>query len=368
MKKLLFLVFATVAILSSCSRTVVDTEIDKASNFIAFDTYKNVTKGNPVDDNAEFMTAGNEFGVTAFLIGGTSPYMGTLTQGSQIRYNGGAWNHVNSGDRRLWPATALNFYAYAPYGNVGIDNLGFDNTNGLTFDYTVAAAESGQVDLMFASALNVTKPAGNNAVTLIFRHALTQVHFKVGTLNQGLFIDIAPNGIVINNIMSKANFTLPSPITNNGWNSWSTSANYTVTSDNITTGAYIGAGTPVYTQVGSYDKALMLLPQVFAAWNPLVNSDPTVAGQAGAYLAINCKVRQQLEDGTFEYLKGDVASYATIYVPISSQNTAGDEIWNRAKRITYNLLIGGGSTFPYIEFKTDVEPWEDVDGGVITNS
>lgn len=365
MKKNLLYALTAVAMLTGCAKSdVVDSEINKESNLIGFSTYKNISRGNPVDNNTEFLTMDNTFGVTAFvnIEGGDSPYMGTATEGIKIISDGTKWGYENISDQAYWPAEALDFYAYAPYGKAAITAKAFDKTDGLTLTYTAPAEEAEQVDLMYASALDQRKPEIGNSVTLPFKHALTQVHFKVGTKVSNLKVDIAANGIQIHNLKNTGSFNTKTET----WTLDATTAAYTVTSD-AKTGGYYGDNKDSYTPIGSDDKSLMLLPQGFVA------GDGT-AENTGAYLTISCKIYQVLADGTTKvYLYGSEGEFADVTVGISSaisyteegeQSTS--EIWLRNKKVTYNLLFGAGDgvIFP-IEFATTVETWEDADGGVI---
>lgn len=70
-------------------------------------------------------------------------------------------------------------------------------------------------------------------------------------------------------------------------------------------------------------------------------------------------------------LHGDAEAFAPITVGISSALPAEEggeatQIWQRNKKVTYNLLFGAGDgvLFP-IEFATEVEEWQPADGGVI---
>ncbi|MEI3423009.1 MAG: fimbrillin family protein [Butyricimonas faecihominis] len=73
-------------------------------------------------------------------------------------------------------------------------------------NYTVPAEEANQVDLMYAVATNQTKPTDKNSVTMPFKHALTQVHFAIGTSATNLFVDVEENGIQIHNLKNTGTF------------------------------------------------------------------------------------------------------------------------------------------------------------------
>ena len=209
MKRNLLYALTAVAMLTGCAKNdVVDSEINKEGNLIGFSTYKNISRGNPVDDNNEFQTENNNFGVTAFIDDKESPYMGTVDKGIEIVFDGSKWTYANAADQAYWPTNneELDFYAYAPYNNTAI-KASFSNAGGLILTYTVPATEAEQVDLMYASALDQSKPAENNSVTLPFKHALTQVNFKIGTKTTNLKVDVEANGIQIHNLKNSGTFS-----------------------------------------------------------------------------------------------------------------------------------------------------------------
>ena len=371
MKKNLLFIAAAALMITSCSKeSVVDSDVNKETNAINFTSYTSVVaKGNPVDNNTEFLEVDNTFGVTAFISGtSTSPYMGYAKAGASIKSDGTVWGYTNTNEQAYWPTggETLDFYAYSPFGDVAITQA-FDKTSGLTLNYTVPALEADQVDLMFAEAKDVAKAETVVPVNLPFKHALTQVHFGIATKTDRLKIDVAANGIIINKIKNKGTFTATSE-------KWATAAdasdaNYTVTSTEIT-GVYKGE-TATYTQVGSADAALMLMPQTFTAATYKTGSKGEV-NTDGSYLTINCIIYQELGDGSKVYLHGGENSYAIINVPISSMGVVNDtptEVWNRNNKVTYKLLIGAGSAggLDPITFTTTVEEWLPADGGVVEN-
>lgn len=354
MKKNLLYMLTAAAMLAGCAKNdVVDSEINKEGNLIGFSTYKNISRGNPVDNNNEFLkTTGNAFGVTAFIkinaALNENPYMGTTSEGIKIVSDGEKWTYAQPSDQAYWPVNGelLDFYAYSPYGNKAITTKAFATT-GLTLDYTVPAEEADQVDLMYAVATNQTKPSDKNSVTMPFKHALTQVHFAIGTSATNLFVDVEENGIQIHNLKNTGTFASSTET----WtlNSAATPASYTVTSTAIDGAGYqVKDGAQTFTQIGSADKALMLLPQT------LTNAEN------GNYLTISCKIYQKLADGTKIYLHGSKENYAPVKVGISERT------WERNQKITYNLNIGAtGGILDPIEFETNVETWQPAEGGTI---
>ena len=371
MKTNLLLISATALMVASCSNeSIIDSELNKATNAIDFTSYTSVTKGNPVDNNEEFLKAGT-FGVTAFISGtSTFPYMGYKDKGASIKSDGKIWSYANPNELAYWPTGGekLDFYAYSPFGNTAITlTQTFDKEKGLTLNYTVPAAEGDQVDLMFAEAKGVGKPTTGNAVNLPFKHALTQVHFGIATKTDRLKIDVAENGIIINNIKSKGVFAASTA----AWSNLLDLTTYTVTSAVITAGYKVDDANK-YAKVGTDDAALMLIPQTFVA----ATMNESAAGSVnndGSYLTISCKIYQMLADGTTKvYLHGSEGAFEDIEVPISSKGVvdgASAQVWLRNNKVTYNLLIGAGSAggLDPIEFTTEVEKWLDTDGGVVEN-
>ena len=359
MKKNLLYMLTAAAMLAGCAKNdVVDSEINKEGNLIGFSTYKNISRGNPVDNNNEFLTKDNAFGVTAFIKTGAgetpnaSPYMGTTTEGIQIVSDGTKWTYAQTSDQAYWPVNGelLNFYAYSPYGNKAITAKTFATT-GLTLNYTVPAEETNQVDLMYAVATNQTKPDNGNSVTMPFKHALTQVHFAIGTSATNLFVDVEENGIQIHNLKNTGTFA-------SSTETWTLNPDVALTEYTVTSPAIEEAGYKVendaqtFTPIGSADKALMLLPQTLTANAANVEN--------GNYLTISCKIYQKLADGTKIYLKGSKDDYAPVPVGIPERT------WERNQKITYNLNIGAtGGILDPIEFETEVEEWQAVNGGTI---
>ena len=369
MKTNLLLIAVATLMITGCSKeSVVDSDVNKATNAIEFTSYTNLaTKSNPVDDNTEFMTAGNAFGVTAFHADFTSPYMGYEDKGASIKSDGKAWGYVNPSEQAYWPTDSktLDFYAYFPFGNNAITQ-GFDKATGLTINYTVPALEGNQVDLMFAEAKGVAKAEQVAAVNLPFKHALTQVHFAIATKTDRLKIDVEASGIDINRINSVGEFAASTAV----WSGLTTPIAYTVTSDVITAGYEFKDGTK-YAKIGTDDAALMLLPQTFKATT--IDETTGAVGADGSYLTISCKIYQMLADGTTKvYLHGSDGAFADINVPISSKSLVqgvSTEDWERNKKVTYNLLIGAGTAggLDPITFITEVEEWLPADGGVVEN-
>ena len=67
MKRSVLIALAAFALAGCAKESVVDSALTNAGNAIGFNTYSNITRGNPFDNNPEFAASGNVFGVTAFI-------------------------------------------------------------------------------------------------------------------------------------------------------------------------------------------------------------------------------------------------------------------------------------------------------------
>lgn len=282
MKRSVLIALAAFALAGCAKESVVDSALTNAGNAIGFNTYSNITRGNPFDNNPEFAASGNVFGVTAFISTSDSPYMGKADAGTEIVSDGTKWDYKNTSDIRYWPTQGetLSFYAYAPYTKNGVAiPVAYTKGDGMIMtDYTVPADDAGQVDLMYASALNVAKASPAVKVPLQFKHAMTQVRFKAKAKGDGVFIDVKENGIKLSNLKSKGTFTLSAA----GAASWS------ITEGNLTEYTAVFPETKEITNAEAKnlydaDKALILLPQEFAAKTG--DGDMT-----GGTLTISCKI------------------------------------------------------------------------------
>mgnify|MGYP000767885074 CR=1 FL=1 len=92
MKRSVLIALAAFALAGCAKESVVDSALTNAGNAIGFNTYSNITRGNPFDNNPEFAASGNVFGVTAFISTSDSPYMGKADAGTEIVSDGTKWD------------------------------------------------------------------------------------------------------------------------------------------------------------------------------------------------------------------------------------------------------------------------------------
>ncbi|MFI3277466.1 MAG: fimbrillin family protein [Rikenellaceae bacterium] len=386
--KRLILASLAVAALASCSKeSSVDVAISSVQIPIQYSTYassSSIAKGNPVDSNTEFKGTSNEFEVSAYALlaaGSTA----TTTFGkyfgfSTVQYSGSAWSNV---DDMYYPNedATLYFGAYYPSSAEGLGTTPtFVTTEAgvqtLTIPYTVLGdypsangkAVEDQDDLMYAvTSYAYTAPLSSaadsdatvetsNVVNLHFKHALTQVAF---TATKDTDLEVVVKSITICNVVNSGTFTT-STVTDTS--ATSTLEDGTVESANVDLddagtwaqgdayNHYVAAmnGSATSITVGSEvttltdaDNALMLIPQTLTAWDPTDDEDVS----SNAYLAIECTVK---------HADADVAIIdGTVFVPFSTANIdyaedakAEDGTWAPGYKITYNLVFGGGYTYP----------------------
>ena len=129
---------------------------------------KGTTRGVPVEDEHEFESVCENFGVTAYTQDG-KPFM----QDEKIsKVSNGVWS---PDETYFWPAEAsLDFYAHAPYGNT---TMTITNNKEITFNYTVPNQATEQPDIMFAHVTASKETFPGSTVSLTFRHALAGVKF-----------------------------------------------------------------------------------------------------------------------------------------------------------------------------------------------
>ena len=260
-----------------------------------------------------------------------------------------------------------------------------------------------QEDLMYAITSRHVSPSlmhNQSPVPLAFKHILTQIHFEA-VAEQHLKVII--KAMTLHNIKSKGTFAVSEvstlnrkQITTGKWTTTEeTRPNYhnvsvewgrTLSIENYPkeiTSIY-DPNKPTYGKQ-NVENTLMLIPQSFKEWNRAVSieANDSETGDKGGYLKIYCDIYlQDIGDHTSELLIfGDDVKVIDsqpltpldqhcIFVPISSQNNAGDVFWKPGEKVTYRLTFGvkyDNEGNPTLESLTDVgtdvvvKPWTDED-------
>lgn len=331
---------------------------------------------------------------TFYVVGfdGLSEYLGKKNAPQEVTWQGSSWEYPNE---PYWPNTPVTFYAYANWeGTDSIPNI--DPSKGIHASVTIGqdAGTSAHKDLLVAAA------TGSKAerTVLTFKHALTQVVFKAGTVNSTIEVEIG--GVTLVNIAKTGDMNYSLQGGNAGQIVWSTQdvrKAYVVNYINNTAGSgfkvpnvsVAPTNYPNYTQVQTTnypaDNSLLLIPQRFAAWQPSPNT--AASAQTGAYIKVEAIVRKAGSDDSAHYYCGKAGgdpglvgdTYGTIYLPVSSvENQLGE--WKPGKRMNYILTFGdtnsgsGGGGYDEngdpilvpIRFTTEVENWTESDVPLLT--
>ncbi|MGL5563801.1 MAG: fimbrillin family protein [Tannerellaceae bacterium] len=360
MKKIILSVAVISSLMFASCTNVADQlkDLQKEQNAIAFSTYSMLSKGAPIGNNGAFAKNGSSFEVVGFLDAPAGQYMK-----AQVIHNGTSWGYANPLDKAYWPiAGKLNFYAVSPYADfypIKNGNTIAYAVGSATATYTIPITTSEQQDLMYAFTAALSKPANGGSVTLPFKHALNQVHFKAKTESNNLYVDIDANGIQLCNLKNTGTFSFGA--TASSWSASSGKATFTATSIATTE-----IKSSISKTVSSTSDVLMLMPQSLTAWNPAGKVNATAPAQTGAYLKINCKLYTKVGDQKV-YYHGATDTYKALYIPFVGTGMDG-----MGKKITYTLIFGGGYTDPGepiltpITFDTTVENWVDVSSDIPT--
>lgn len=354
--KISTLLLASATVFMSCDNEMSQiAEFENEKNAIAFSTYSMMSKGSPINGNGNFTVEGSSFNVTAFLEGTTSEYMS-----AKIVYKNG-WVYANSLDKTYWPTnpnSKLTFFSVSPSAD-----FESPKTNAIAFgadstkvSYTIPTNTTDQQDLMFASTGYISN-TNNGKVTLQFKHALNQIHFKAKTDSKNIHVDIDDNGIQMCNILGNGDLNF-----NSASNSWDTNNSTKVTYTAINEGKTINT-------INEFDDAepitggdvLMLMPQSITPWIPNpADSEHKATTQNNSYLKINCKLYTIVGTEKVWY-NGSDTKFAPIYIPFT-----GNSMELFGKKITYTLIFGGGYNdngdpiLSPITFETKVDEWDEL--------
>lgn len=218
MKKVL-LAIAAVATITSCSQNE-EFENPEQRAEINFNTAVNHT-------TRAILTESSTFGsFIAYGYAHTGDFDGTVTSivMSNATYTGSGVNWSTDGSY-YWPTSGnVTFFGYAGGATAEFKKEG---TTYPTLEYTVQDAINSQEDLVVAQTPNQTKPAVNATTNLTFKHALTQIYFKLKGSDSELTYSVSK--IEIKNARKTGTFTYGA---NNTLGTWApddvSTANYSI--------------------------------------------------------------------------------------------------------------------------------------------
>ena len=384
MKKFLFGTAGLLLIAASCSKNEV-VEVNQDGNEIQFSVVaNNATKAADIYCNNN---KPSEFTVYAESDGKT------YIDGDKITSTDGN-NWVNQSGTRFWPnESAVDFYAVVN-GNINW-NPTAETSPASIVDYTVSTDVTKQNDLLYAVKMGQKRgetAENTKAVTLNFRHALSQIVFQAKNTNENLYVEIS--GVEIVNVADKNTFTFPTEDTDNvtlvddnhdgtfdsndystaNWGVWnelapeSGAAGATVYPVTFTTVTVPGKNTDapivnltnnVYTTEGKEEfntNALLLLPQTSNAWDPEQVSAPGLTGNAsnGSYFLVNCAIwnvaGNEIDKDTDVQLWGTAGGCRKAAIPVAIN-------WEQGKKYIYTFVFGeGGGYIPDPDPDPDPKP------------
>ena len=373
MKKILLLTAGMLLIVASCTKNEV-VEVNQDGNEIQYSVVANkATKA------ADIYCNNNK--PSEFTVYAESSYGKTYINGDKITYNGATW--VNESGTRFWPNDfSLDFYAVVN-GTIKWDVTAAEGTAPATIvNYEVPTNVSDQKDLLYAVKMDQEKGAtaeATEAVSLNFRHALSQIVFQAKNTNENLYVEIS--GVRIVNVANKNTFTFPTADTDNellvddnhdgsfegtnyadaNWGTWITLAPKTgaagetiypvsfdkvVVPGNNTNATVVNLTNNVTGEEEFNTNALLLLPQTSNAWNPKTVPTPGLEGNAanGSYFLVNCAIYNIAGD------KFDPANDTPLWGTIEEgghQEAAipVDINWEQGKKYIYTFVFGDGGGY-----------------------
>ena len=366
MKKILLLTAGMLLIAASCTKNEV-VEVNQDGNEIQYSVVANkATKAADIFCNNNMPAS--------FTVYAESSDNKTYINGDVISQQNGSW--VNTSGIRFWPnELSLDFYAVVN-GTINWNVTAEGTVPATIVNYEVPTTVSDQKDLLYAVKMEQEKGAtaeATEAVSLNFRHALSQIVFNAKNTNPNLYVEISEVSIV--GVSSKGNFTFPITDTDakkygahnggvttisdyaSGWGTWSSlseSAMYSVgftkvevpgdsSVKDLTTANDKPDGEDVTKEFSS--KAMLLLPQTVAAWSPAEN--PTVlengnyAKDKGAYFLVKCAIYNVAGD---EFAEGDTALWGStsehknVAIPVNPT-------WEQGKKYIYTFVFGDGGGY-----------------------
>lgn len=422
MKKIFLGASTLLVLLSGCSNNELLDGQNSIQNDgkVRFAATTNRTISRAATNNPITGAAGLQDNVKEFKVKGYVGSDESALVDATVNWTGASWEYD---DEPYWPDATINFFAYANWGTAPtIDK------DGITSSVTIAQDKmeaDGQKDLLVAAVKDATKGSGGNVrTTLTFKHALTQIVFKAGNLDNTK-LQVRIGGLRIVNVSASGDVTVTAEAVTGAKIAWANNTTTQATkyyvqglqttnestfgaTDVVASEAYtVGKveTTTAYTEYGQVklasatgSNALMLVPQTFDAWNPNDSEKPTGAsgGTTKAYIELLAIINDPTKVSTGEKVgeaayyycgtpaqgaDGTADKYGKIYIPIESKDADANE-WIPGKRISYIITFGdkgsgsGGGGYDEdnepilvpIKFNAVVEDWVDVDIPLLTAS
>ena len=339
MIKLMTVGFMALAVLS-CSKSDSQPEYQKPLGFSGY-TARPASKANASFVQGTELPSGQAFGVYAYNTGTSERFdansisgYGKFMSDVAVTYNGGGASDPQKypySPMRYWPNDKENnrlaFFAYYPYGGVGLTKTGFAD-----FTVTVQDTPASQIDFMLSDVLdNQMYGAAGSAhtstevVDLKFYHMLTQVRFK-GKTDAPAGATVKVTALTLENIINKGTLAPNVSATSSVWTADETStADYTVTLKDIALPSTTVDPSAEAVALTEANQTLLLMPQ-------------TLKG----VLSITYSITTTTPARTIQ---------ETVEIPLNTLL----EKWERNNQIVYTLNIG----LHPIEISASTTDWAD---------
>lgn len=293
-------------------------------------------------------------------------YTGTLTSG---------WTPALG--KHYWPSSAtetMDFLAHSPSNleaaflvkptvSFALETLG--TPQALPSSVTIAGVKpkthaKDQVDFLISRNKGINSQGASSGVSLLFKHALTQVAVKAKCSNSNMIVKV--KGVKLGNFMTNNTFTYPNNTITNAANAmqniWGTPTETTSYMAGGTATEYLAVPlTAEYQDITSGDNFMIIPQSSLTAWNP------STPNGSGAYIAVLCQIYQGTESAGNLLFPSDVSKWGFAAVGIGNTLTPGT-------KTTINLEFfaangGGAGNIP--PDKTDptnpTDPEIDADTG-----
>lgn len=307
MKKTTIILAGLALIAASCAKTeVVSSGPEGGEKGISFSAYT----ARPT--KAQDVTTGNLESFKATAIGNSAVYFDGVTFNKSTTY----WE---SNPAYLWPAYALDFYAYnTPAEGHGTFTPTI-NTSSQTIKVVPSTTLAEQEDLVAACAKNQTEKYdnGTNAIALTFNHYLTQVVVKAK--NSSSKHTVVVDGVKLANLAGEGTYSFSdNKMTATAANiNSNNSADY---SETFTEKTLTAEAQEVMTNEGTSGR-WYLIPQTVKAWDQANNKTNTDAANStsgttydyGTYLALKVKISASSEK--IYPVTGKTSAWMAVPVP-----------------------------------------------------
>lgn len=326
MKKNLFILAATAAMLASCSNdetTAVNTALNASQEITFRSTTDGMTRAVNTDlsylqTNGIYVSARNSTGDTEY----------SNFTNINFTHSASVWS---SSPAYHWPSSGnLDFYAYAPAASGQITA----HADYKTFAVTPSSTAAEQIDLVFANANEKNKSNSGTGVALNFRHAESMV--AINLKNSVAAMTMTVGNVVIGNVKNSGTYSY-SKIAE-GTTAAST---YLLLSDWNTSGATNTTYTQTVTDGSAYSSAtaaqagvdMILIPQAMTAVSTYASGDAGAAFN-GPYITIQLKIQQ---GGA--YIVGDANTFVTAMWPLPTLT------WAPGHKYTYIIDLSTGGYY-----------------------